>query len=352
MMGKTRLGVIFGGKSSEHEVSCVSAKNVMQMADKDKFEIVCIGIDRDGKWLHYKGEPEDIEIDKWQENTEPIELLKLKEIIDFAFPVLHGMYGEDGTIQGLFEMLDIPYAGCGVLASSLCMDKGMAKEIFVRYGIPTCRYRNVTKEKFLKNPEKTVDDLKKHFSGAMFVKPSNLGSSVGISRAETKEELMEALKLAVKYDRRIIVEEAIDAREVEVAVTGNDELDTGYVGEIEIVSQFYDYEAKYSEDSGTKLNIPANLDEGTADKIVKYAHRAYRALDCAGFARLDFFVERGTGRILINEINTIPGFTKYSMFPVMFEKKGLPNNELIERIVNLGYERYNDKNNRETTHRG
>ena len=351
-MDKIRLGVIFGGKSSEHEVSCVSAKNVMLMADSEKYDIVCIGIDRDGTWLHYTGKPENIQVDRWQEDTEPVEISKLKELIDFAFPVLHGMYGEDGTIQGLFEMMNIPYAGCGVLASSLCMDKGMAKEIFVRYGIPTCKYRNVSKEAFIRNPERTVDELMEHFDGAMFVKPSNLGSSVGISRAENREQLMEALKLAIRYDRRIIVEEAIDAREVECAVIGNDKLDTGYLGEIEMVTEFYDYEAKYSGESGTTLQIPAKIEENTAEKIIRYAHRAYRALDCAGFARLDFFVERGTGRVLINEINTIPGFTEYSMFPVMFGRKGVPADKLIERIVDLGYERYNDKNNRQTVYRG
>ena len=262
------------------------------------------------------------------------------------FPVLHGPYGEDGTIQGLFEMLDIPYAGCGVLASALCMDKVSAKKIFEEAGLPTSRYQLVYAEDLDTGMDEIVEKLEDEIPYAMFVKPSNMGSSVGISKAHDRDELKEALLLAAKYDRRIIVEEAVNCREVETGVIGNHTAEVAAVGEITAKKEFYDYKAKYSDDEGTVISVPAQLPKRIYDKIRFLAKEAYRAADCSGFARVDFFVEKNSGEVYINEINTIPGFTRYSMFPMMWEAAGISFTELIERIVDFGYERYSDKNNR------
>lgn len=351
MSKKTVLGVIFGGKSSEYEVSIMSAKAVMQAVDRAKFDIVTIGISREGKWLLYNGDPKKIQPDLWEKDSEVLNLMELKEKIDFALPVLHGTYGEDGTIQGLFEMLDIPYGGCGVLASSLCMDKGMAKDVFVQNQIATCKSVNVSRNSVRENLDGTATELMDYFRCPVYVKPSNMGSSVGVSRAETKEEIAKALILADRFDRRIIVEEEIKGRELEVAIMGNNQLESAGPGEILPPDDFYDYESKYKSGSGTRLIVPAEISEEQKTEFIKIAEKAYRACDCSGFARVDFFLEDETERILINEINTIPGFTKYSMFPLLFAEKGVSFSEVIERIVEYGYERYNDKNQRETVYR-
>ncbi len=341
-----RVGFIFGGRSGEHEVSLMSAAEVIGAADNADFEIVKIGIDKDGKWYLYEGNTAGIACGTWKATAKPLEISTLPEIIDFAFPVLHGPYGEDGTVQGLFEMLGIPYAGCGVLASALCMDKSCAKDIFVKVGLPTCRYKLVFREKLQSYDETKASEILESLGGAAFVKPSNLGSSVGISKAKTPAELLKALEIAAKYDRRIIVEEALDARELETAVIGNSEPQVAEVGEIVASAEFYDYEAKYSDDSGTKLMIPAGIPSHVREEIRDLAAKAYKSLDCAGFARVDFFMERSTGKIYLNEINTIPGFTRYSMFPMLWNEMGVDFTALIGKIVELGYERYNDKNNR------
>lgn len=348
---KNRIGVIFGGKSGEHEVSLMSAKAVIKAINNEKHDVVMIGIDRDGRWLLYKGDVDGIVTDLWEENSEPIDIGKIKELIDFALPIVHGTYGEDGTIQGLFEMLDVPYAGCGVLSSSMCMDKVVAKDLFVKYGIPTCDYMMVTREELDSDMDAAVDRIWEYFDGHVFVKPSNMGSSVGISKASDRESLRKALAEAAKFDRRIIVEEAVDAREVETAVIGNNVPQIGSVGEIIAGSDFYDYHAKYTDDSGSRLVIPAPISPEAEKKIRELAVRAYKAMDCTGFARVDFFVDRETEDVLINEINTIPGFTKYSMFPLLWKDAGIEFSDLIEKIVEFGYERYNDKNNRQTVYR-
>lgn len=341
-----KIGVIFGGKSGEHEVSLLSATAVIKSIDREKFDVVMIGITKNGQWKLYDGAVDNIADGSWEITAEPMKVGDISDKVDFALPILHGPFGEDGTIQGLFEMLDIPYGGCGVLGSALCMDKICAKEIFIRNNLPTSKYVMALGEDVYENVEKVADMVLANLKYDIFVKPSNMGSSVGISKVRNREELIEALKLAAKYDRRIIVEEGINCREVETGVMGNRVPEAAVVGEIIPKKDFYDYNAKYSDDAGTELSIPADLPEKTSEQIREIAKKAYVALDCAGFARCDFFIDKDTGEIYINEINTIPGFTKYSMFPSLWEATGLPFGKQVERIIELGYERYYAKNNR------
>lgn len=341
-----RIGVIFGGRSGEHEVSLLSATSVIKEIDREKHEVVMIGITKDGVWKLFDGPVEDIADGVWEKESSEIEISQLKDLVDFALPILHGPYGEDGTIQGFFEMLNIPYGGCGVLASSLCMDKILAKRVFEQAGLPVSPYVAVDIEDVHENMEAVCDEIEAELHYVMFVKPSNMGSSVGISKVRNREELKEALLLAGKYDRRIIVEVGINCREVETGVIGNHRPEVASVGEIVSSLDFYDYTAKYTDDVGTVISIPAPLPEDIFEEIRTLAKKAYKAMDCSGFSRVDFFVDKDNGNVYINEINTIPGFTKYSMFPMMWKEAGVPFQELIERIVDYGYERYHAKNSR------
>lgn len=343
-----RIGVIFGGRSGEHEISLLSATSVITALEKSKYQVVCIGITRKGQWKLFQGEPYKIKNGQWEEESTDFNFGNLKSIIDFALPILHGPFGEDGKIQGVFEMLDIPYGGCGVLASSLAMDKALAKDVFRDKGLPCCKYIVLSEHDIMSDGDHVLEKLEQDLGFPMFVKPSNMGSSVGISKARERSQLKEALELALKYDRRIIVEEAVNCRDVETGVIGNSELEVAAVGEIVAKNDFYDYKAKYSDDVGTELVIPARLPKEICQEIKNLAKMAYKAIDCEGYARIDFFIEKGTDRLYINEINTIPGFTKYSMFPELWREVGLEFGQLIERIVELGYERYYAKNNRET----
>lgn len=352
-----RLGIIFGGRSGEHEISLMSATSVINAIDKEKFLPVLIGITREGKWLLYDGPVENIEKGSWQKIAEEalaadpekyeITVLgshkSLKDWIDFALPVLHGPYGEDGTIQGLFEMVDIPYGGCGVLGSAAAMDKALAKEIFSKKELPICRHLSMYKEELEENLDRAIGKIEKYLPYPIFVKPANMGSSVGISKAKNKEELKAALELAMKYDRRLVLEEGLDCREIETGVLGNYQPEAAAVGEILPSAEFYSYEAKYFDGGQSKLCIPADIPREVAEEVREIAIEAYRILDCCGFARVDFFVERGTNKVYINEINTIPGFTKYSMFPLLWAEQGLPYPALIEKIIQLGFERHADR---------
>ncbi len=341
-----KLGVIFGGKSGEHDVSLMSAASVLRALNKDKFIPVMIGITRDGRWLLHEGEIDEIENDEWEKNAKTVSVDKLAELIDFALPIVHGTNAEDGTLQGFFEILNIPYGGCGVLASSACMDKIVAKNLFVQAGIPSCKYIGFETKLFKKEDTASIAEAVNGYP--CFVKPANLGSSVGISKANNEAELLEAIEEAAKFDRRIIVEEGMNAREIEIAVIGNETPILGSIGEINTKqADFYDYSTKYT-DGYSEMIIPAAIPEKTAEQLRDYAVRAYKALDCAGFARIDFFLDRETGELYLNEINTLPGCTKYSMFPSLMADAGIPYPELIERIVDYGYERYNAKNNRQT----
>lgn len=348
-----KIGVIFGGRSGEHDISLMSAASILRNLDVEKYDAVPIGVDRDGTWYLAEKDIDKIENCSWRENAIPFEPSKLKETVDFVFPVIHGTQGEDGTLQGLLEMYDVPYAGCGVLASSICMDKIATKDILSKNAIPMCRYKLVRASELEKNMATIVKEISQEFSGSIFVKPANAGSSLGITKVDDIMDLGKALALAASYDRRILVEEAIDGREIEVGVIGNDIPMVSPPGEITTGADYdyYDFEAKYSDSSGTRLDIPADIHDEVAARIREIAMRAYLATDCAGFARVDFFVENETREVLLNEINTIPGLTKYSLFPLMWESAGIAFPELIDRIVEYGYERYNDKNSRQTLRR-
>lgn len=343
-----RVAVIFGGRSGEHEISLMSAASVIGALPGDRFRILPVGITKKGEWFRFEGDPADIESGAWERTAEPYAIPDLKKDADIAFPVLHGPFGEDGTIQGLFEMLDLPYCGCGVLASSAAMDKIVSKQLFLAAGLPVCRWETAAAETIRTEEGLRAEAarLEEALPYPMFVKPANMGSSVGITKAKNRKELEEALRLAVRYDRRILIEEGIECRELETGVLGNFGARAAAVGEIVPSAEFYDYHAKYFDGGKTKLCIPAELEASVEDEIRKLAVAAYEAIDGAGFARVDFFREKGSGRLFVNEINTIPGFTRFSLFPLLWKQRGLEYPALLERIIELGYERYYAQNNR------
>jgi len=348
-MGKKRIGVAFGSRSKEYEVSLMSAAAVIKaVSELPEYEIIPLGITRDGEWRIFSGSVDDIEADKWQAHSEHIEIGRLKEKVDFVLPILHGPYGEDGTVQGVFEMLDIPYGGCGVLASSVAMDKAVAKDIFKCAGLSQCKYLFFREEEIVEMPEATQKKIIESLNFPVFVKPANMGSSVGITKVKTPKDLTLALKNALCYDRRIVVEEGVDCRELEVSVIGNtvDDMEVSAIGEILPAEEFYDYKAKYQAEGASKLMIPAQISKEDEEEIKTLALKAFQTIDGQGFARIDFFKDRKLGTIHINEINTIPGFTKYSMMPLLWEASGVGFSELVKRIVGYGYERYNAKNRR------
>lgn len=361
MSEKLRVGVIFGGRSGEHEVSIVSASSVISVMDKSKYEVVPIGITKAGKWFTGKNIIEAFKNENFDEltpitlHTDPgekgyIELLEggKHERLDAVFPVLHGPFGEDGTIQGLFEMANIPYVGAGVLASSLAMDKLMTKAVLDEAGIPVVPYIGINRNAYIKEPGLVLERITTEIGFPCFVKPANLGSSVGISKVKNFGELAPALEEALKYDRRILAEKGINAREIEVAVLGNDDATASCCGEIIVGGEFYDYNDKYVDGKSTTV-APADLHKDVSDRIREMAVKSYKLIDCAGFARVDSFLDRGTGEIYINEINTIPGFTSISMYPKMWEKSGLPYKDLIDRLIELAFERHEDKQKNKIT---
>ncbi len=354
-----KLGIIFGGRSQEHEISRMSAVSVMGAVDRAKFEIIPIGITKDGRWYLYDGPIEMITTGEWEKyaktalekNPEKYSFSvvgsggrSLADIIDFALPIVHGTYCEDGKLQGLLEMAGIPYGGCGVTASAAAMDKIIAKELFMQAGIPVCPYVAVYASDLDERMDDIISEIDSKLPYPIYVKPANQGSSVGISKVEEKSELEKALRYAAEYDKRILVEQGINCREIETAVLGNRDVKTTFPGEIVATEDFYDYEAKYVDDGKPKMKIPADIPEEVADTIRAYAAKGFSALDGEGFSRCDFFIDKDTGSIYLNEINTIPGFTAFSMFPLLWENMGISYTEQIERIIELGYERYNSKN--------
>lgn len=346
-MYKKRIGIIFGGRSGEHQVSLKSAFAVAKHLDSDKFVPVYIGITKNGEWRLFNGDLLLIKENRWITSSEAVSAADIKELIDFALPVLHGPYGEDGKIQGFFETLDIPYGGCGVLSSALCMDKLIFKDIMKKNILPVCRHKGFDVQ--MEGIESISESAESEIGFPCFVKPANMGSSIGITKAGDKESLKEAVRNASLYDRRIIIEEYIPCRELEVGVLGNSLAVTTPAGEIINHDDFYDYNAKYEkQDSPAVLKTPAQISDEEQKKIQHLAVRAYRAADCSGFARVDFFKDIVTGRIYLNEINTIPGFTEKSMFPLLWQSCGVRFHEMIERIIKLGYERHYTENNRKT----
>ncbi|QQE78160.1 D-alanine--D-alanine ligase [Alicyclobacillus sp. SO9] len=367
MTKRVRVGVIFGGRSGEHEVSVNSAKSVMQALDKTKYELVPIAIDKNGRWLTGEsylqlrdaeaqssydaslGESKEASTELSGQTTP--EVLKSESglvpnhvinAIDVVFPVLHGSYGEDGTIQGMLEMMNLPYVGAGVLASAVGMDKVFMKRSFSAFDLPQVQYTSYSRKAWENNPDEVMDDVEKAIGYPCFVKPANLGSSVGISKAKDRNTLKRALNLAVAYDRKVVVEQGLDAREIEVAVLGNDNPEASVPGEVTPSNEFYDYRAKYV-DGDSVLTIPAPLTPEQTEEIRTLAVRAFQAVDGSGLGRVDFFVERTTGAIYVNEINTMPGFTEISMYPKLWQATGVPYPKLIERLIDFAIERYQEK---------
>lgn len=344
---KKKLGIIFGGMSTENEVSVQSAKSIMRELNKEKYEIFPIYISKEGIWYKYLETEEIIEFGQEIKNKEKIEnIIEELKKLDVIFPVLHGLYGEDGTIQGLFELLGIKYVGCKVLASSIGMDKAYTKIIFDRANINQAKYEYIKVDgdnyiyidKEFNEEKLTMDSLIKRITTNLkfpvFVKPSNSGSSVGINKAENEDELEEYIKYAAKFDNKVLIEEGIIGKEVECAVLGNEDIISSNVGEIKAADEFYSFDAKYKNQESKTL-IPANISEEISREIRKLAVKAFKAIDGKGLSRVDFFVEDKTNKIYINEINTLPGFTNISMYPKLFESIGIKYNELLDKLIEL-----------------
>ena len=364
MTRKLRVGVVFGGRSGEHEISLKSASSILAALDRDKYEVTEIGIDRDGKWM-LTGDPMNslssgaVDEDQGQAlaKTERLGLLSVRgdalpddvSNLDIVFPVLHGPYGEDGTIQGLLEMAGLPYVGAGVLGSAVGMDKAAMKALLRHAGLPVAPHLLVLRSDWQSRPEAARIDAAREFGYPMFVKPANLGSSVGISKVHNAAEFHPAMELAAKYDRRILVEQAIeDAREIECSVLGNDRPEASVCGEVFPAGEFYDYESKYFDDRSRTV-IPAEVPESLRDRIRSMAVEVFTALDICGMARVDFLVRRSDDEIFVLEANTIPGFTQISMYAKLWEASGLSYGSLLDRLIELGLERFRERSEMRVT---
>ena len=395
-MEKIRVGILFGGRSGEHEVSLLSAASVLNAIDKEKYEVVPIGITKDGRWLtaeHAENllqgklviEPRNLRAGDPDTTTSAAVLARGEAVVvppepvhrhsglvpfqtdasmmrrasdrainvDVIFPVLHGTFGEDGTIQGLLELADIPYVGAGVLGSAAGMDKDIMKSLFIAAGIPIVKHVTILRGAWEKDPKKVQKLVESKLTYPVFVKPANLGSSVGISKAHNRKELGPAIEEAAKFDRKIVIEQGVGgkkdkAREIECAVLGNDEPAASVPGEIVPGKEFYDYTAKYV-DEGSQLIIPAKLTKAETKRVQELAVAAFQAVDCSGLARVDFLMDPKTGKIFLNEINTMPGFTAISMYPKLWGASGLAYADLIDRLIQLGIERHEDKKKNQYT---
>jgi D-alanine-D-alanine ligase len=376
---RLRVGVLYGGRSGEHEVSLASAASVFAHLDRTRYEPVPIRIEKDGRWaladkppavmvagevieqarieasrplregreVHFVARPSDetiLSIDRLQNRDAEVPAAVVTGLsLDVIFPMLHGPYGEDGTMQGLLELANIPYVGAGVLASAVGMDKAVMKVLFAARGLPVCPYRLVLRHEWDAAPDEIAADLEKALHYPMFVKPANLGSSVGISKAKDAAGLREAMALAGAFDRKIVIEAAVgNAREIECAVLGNDTPEASVPGEVIPSREFYDYESKYL-DEGSKSVIPADLPKKTADQVRKLSIEAFKAVDGAGMSRVDFLLSRDTGKLYLNEVNTIPGFTTISMYPKLWAASGVEYPVLLDRLIALALARHADK---------
>lgn len=353
---RLRVGVLFGGRSGEHEVSLASAASVIRALDSEKYDVVPIGISKDGRWLVGTGAVKMLpEVLKSGERVslppDPTSaaLVPLAHgtghptvSIDVVFPVLHGTFGEDGTVQGLLELAGLPYVGAGVLASAVGMDKDVQKRLFKEAGLPIVPFLAVSRTEWERDRSAVIERVKKKLKFPIFVKPATLGSSVGMTRVKSAADLPAAMDLAAEFGLKIIVERGVNGREIEVSVLGNDEIRASIPGEIVPHREYYDYKAKYLE-GGTQLKIPAPLTKKQVATFQNYAIRAFRAIDGTGMARCDFFLDRRNGKIYVNELNTIPGFTSISMYPKMWEASGLPYPKLIDRLIELALEVHREK---------
>ena len=371
---KLRVGILFGGRSGEHEVSLLSAASILNAIDRTKYEVIPIGITKQGQWLTSSeahrllaGDAKPAPVLLKTPKTKSVQLAAstdvaqqngpLAQSLDVIFPVLHGTFGEDGTIQGLFELADIAYVGSGVLGSAAGMDKSAMKQLFAAAGLPQTPHVNLLRSEWKSDPKRCTKLIEKNLTYPVFVKPANLGSSVGISKVHGRSELAPAMDLAASYDRKLIIEQGVGGpgakpRELEVSVLGNDSPDASVVGEIIPGAEFYDYNAKYHSNTSVPI-IPAQLSKSESKQIRKMALAAFRACDCAGLARVDFLMEPAvkakknkkakSARIYLNEINTMPGFTSISMYPKLWEATGVPYKQLIDRLITLALERHHEK---------
>ncbi len=348
-----KIGVLFGGKSAEHDVSLQSAKNVIGALDKNKYEVIPIGIDKKGKWIlgsasNYFLNEKKLKLTKSNEKNREVALYaqgegvltdiensKNQKKIDVVFPVMHGPFGEDGSIQGLLKLAGVPFVGAGVLGSAVGMDKDVMKRLLRDAGIPIGKFIA------LKQGEKiSFENIKKELGMPMFIKPANMGSSVGINKAKNKKEFEQAVKEAFLYDTKIVVEEFIDGRELAVAVLGNERPIASGLCEVLTDRKFYDYEAKYSDENGAVIQIPAELSEKLISQAQSIAIATYKALECEGMARIDLFLQKGSNKFIVCEINTIPGFTSHSMYPKLWEASGVPQSKLLDKLISLAMERF------------
>ncbi|HET6596656.1 MAG TPA: D-alanine--D-alanine ligase family protein [Anaerolineales bacterium] len=339
---KLHVAVIFGGRSGEHEVSLMSARSVLSVLDPAKYEVTQIGITHEGKWLTGENVLGAFESGK-RDGLVPFTLSPDPSDdstgIDLFFPVLHGTFGEDGTIQGLFELADVAYVGAGVVGSSVGMDKAVFRDVMVANGIPVVETMLVLRAEIERDLPSLIDQAERLGEYPLFTKPANLGSSVGVTKCSNRSDLQEGLMEAASFDRRVLIQKGIqNAREMEVSVLGNDDPVASVCGEVLPSREFYSYESKYV-DGTSGLVIPAQLPDKVSECLREYAVRAYKAIDCAGMARVDFFVEKDTNRIYLNELNSIPGFTKISMYPKLWEASGLPYSNLVDRLIELAMER-------------
>lgn len=345
-MQSIRLLVLAGGRSREHQVSIASAKSVLAALNNSPIETSVLVISKQGHWLNLTESTHALEVGYADSGGSALttgEALKSFEYFDIIFPLVHGTYGEDGTLQGLLEIASVPYIGSGVLGSALCMDKAMSKDVLKCHGIPQVNYLLITKEIYQAQTRKSLQNITQNLSTPWFVKPANTGSSVGVSKVTDANHLQQAIDNAFKYDRRVVIEEGIEhVRELEVAMLGNDAPQASPVGEITYTRDFYDYTAKYTPGLAT-LHLPADINMDIAEKIQTLAKRTYRLLNCAGFARVDIFYQTSTGNIFLNEVNTLPGFTPLSMFPKLWELAGMNYSALILKLIELAQERYRDK---------
>lgn len=362
-----RVAVIFGGKSGEHDVSLASSRSVMAVLREKGYEVVPVGVARSGRWLT-QGDPHALlsnpapGLDSDEPGAAIVSQNGGRELVpgatgaafppvDVVFPVLHGPFGEDGTVQGLLELAGVPYVGCGVLASSLAMDKIACKELLLAHGVPVVPFRTTTRAAFERDPERVLAAAEE-LGYPLFVKPANLGSSIGVSKARDRQELRAALAEAAQYDRRLLIEQAVPSpREIECAVLGNDEPLASVPGEVVPSNDFYDYAAKYI-DGKSDLHIPADIPPSVAERVRELSMAAFKAVDGAGLARVDFLLSAETGELYLNEINTLPGFTAISMYPKLWEATGVPYAELVERLIELALERHDEKSRSQTSYFG
>lgn len=349
---KKTVAVIFGGRSGEHEVSLVSATSLIQALDPAKYKVLEIGIAVSGQWYTGAGclqkfKEQDFaglsELNLKTDPEKPGVLIDGEEIlVDIFFPVLHGPFGEDGTIQGLFEILGVPYVGNGVLASSTAMDKLQCKAIWESAGLPVVPYLGITRKAWTDEKVKIIADAESRFEYPLFVKPANMGSSVGVSKAKNRDDLIKAIDLAAKYDYRILIEKGLNVREIECAIIGNRDPHSSPLGEVIVGGEFYDFYDKYVDGKSSTV-VPAEIPKEKSDEIRELSLKAYKILDCSGLARMDTFIDRDSGLIYLNEVNTMPGFTSISMYPKMMAALGVDYIALVDQLIELGFERFEER---------